>query len=265
MKISMPNGSIVNKIISGSKINWLLIPGGPGMSSDYLAEIFEKIDLQGTIHTFDFFKYPSLADEFVLENIEADINYFCDRFENVVLLGHSSAGMLLQSIRLKRNCKVILLCSSPSLTCFEIAQKESEHFTAEEKSIIEIAEKNYSMNKSNDSFKKLFKAWRPYYALKKHESVYDSLIDNCGFDWKFYEWGNRFFFNYFSQHNQKIKNVLMVNSDFDKLCPTVLCEDLYSKETIVSLPLHSHFPWIENTELFKKTFKEIESAILSEL
>ncbi|AAY61672.1 hypothetical protein RFEPED_1650 [Rickettsia felis str. Pedreira] len=46
----------LNKLKENSvcKLNWLFLPGGPGMGSNYLIDFVSKLDLQGSLYIGDF-------------------------------------------------------------------------------------------------------------------------------------------------------------------------------------------------------------------
>lgn len=250
----------IEEIKKGERVNWLIIPGGPGLSPQYLSSIFSSIGLEGSIHslTFDHFNdYKS--DEEVIPLAQNKIQRFIDETENVILLGHSFGGMFLQCLNLNNYLNIILLCSSPDTKCFEQALINYEHFSSTEKELIEDAQMIYEKHKNNETFKNLFLAWRPYYEPRVHGELYASMISECTFDWQFYEWGNRYFHSYFSINGKIPDHALIVNSKNDKICPSSLFNAV--DEIIEG---SSHFPWLESKTQFSNLMKKIEVEILKE-
>jgi len=261
----LPNKSILKKISLGSKLNWIFIPGGPGLGEQYLETFLQdnKI-LKANVFIYRFPRYNSkFSDEEIFSNIKNDLLYLLENLENVVLVGHSFGGMLLQTLRLKNEYykKIILLCSAPSLACFDYASLSFENFSNAEKKLITDLQLIYDQDKSDFNFKKLYKAWAPYYVTSNYYSTYLKMLDNCEFDSEFYEWGVRYFYNFFKNHSKIPENCIVLNSMKDQICPVSLFDNYSSFCEIHALDVSSHFPWVENSELFIKSLQNIEHIV----
>ena len=262
-ELRLKNNSTLKKISLGSKLNWVFIPGGPGLGPEYLSNFLSyQSKLKGSVFTLELPKHcKDFDDHEILINLEEDINQILTELDNVILVGHSFGGMLLQSINLQENSyfKIILLCSPPNLNCFDIAKNSYINFSEQEKESIMLSEKNYSKNKNNTNLQILFKAWAPYYTTYDNFNIYAQMIDKCSFDFEFHEWGNRFFNNFFDSNRRIPKNTIAISSELDKICPSSLFRDYVNQlEDFYILPTSQHFPWIQNFELLMKILQRIE-------
>lgn len=260
------NNSILKKMCTGIKFNWVFIPGGPGLGSEYLIDLLTgPMKLEGNVYILTLPKYcEKINDRNFLINLEEDINQILIELENVILVGHSFGGMLLQSINLHNNQydKVILLCSSPSLDCFKIAEKSYNDFNEYEKDSIFQSQESYFKNKNNINFKSLFKSWAPYYTSRNDFNSYLKMINECSFDFRLYEWGNRFFNNFFASNQRIPKKTIVISAEYDKICPPSLFNDYVEQlEDFNILPTSLHFPWIKNSDLLMEVFKKIEKGL----
>src|SRR5580700_272814 len=79
--------------------NWLFLPGGPGIDSDYLLPLINEIEVEGNCWVIDFL----LNGSNLPDNTRLDPDKICRRwgdyflaiinkFDNPVLVGHSFAG-----------------------------------------------------------------------------------------------------------------------------------------------------------------------------
>ncbi|WP_341786742.1 hypothetical protein [Rickettsia endosymbiont of Cantharis rufa] len=61
----------LNKLKEGNarKLNWLFLPSGPGMGTNYLIDFVSKLDLQGSLYIGDF---PGDGDNYSAEEIHYD-------------------------------------------------------------------------------------------------------------------------------------------------------------------------------------------------
>jgi len=89
-------GYRVNRISEGSDYNWLFLPGGPGLGSEYLLEFCKNLQLPGNILLLDF---PMDGTN---KNGELGIKYWQDglidllkTYANPILVTHSFSGMFV--------------------------------------------------------------------------------------------------------------------------------------------------------------------------
>lgn len=260
----LPNKSILKNIQKGSKINWIFIAGGPGLGEEYLVNFLEKYKFSNnSIHVYCFPKFNStLSDKKIFDNLNEDIEHAINNLENVILVGHSFGGMLLQVCKNLNYKKLILLSSSPNLKCFEHASKSFDNFSQNQKDQILDIQSIYEKNKNNVNFKEMYRAWAPYYVSHTSIKDYLSILNLCHFEFEYHEWGARFFYNYFNENCILKSQTICINSRDDKICPSSLFLELKIPElNIIELDSNSHFPWIENTQLVLNALTRFDLAI----
>lgn len=265
--ITLPHGSKLKKVSEGQKLNWIFLPGGPGLGEEYFEDLFKEKFLLGNVYLYKFPKYEAIANyELFYLALQKDISDIIQYLKNSILVGHSFSGMLLQTLSIpsSKNCKLVLLNSSPSLDCFESAKNALLDFSKSEQKIIAKTEQNYAFKKTNQNFIEMLKAWSPYYVNRKNKTEYYKMLSACSVDYQFYEWGRNYFFEKFVKIGKIPKDSIIINSSKDKICPSHLYKNYDLTENwLVSLDLSSHFPWLENKPIFNQALIEVEKKILS--
>jgi len=82
------------------KLNWLFLPGGPGMGANYLIDFVSKLDLQGSLFIADF---PGDGDNHSTEEIhyegwKAGLIEVVNSLSPCILVTHSFSGMFALTI-----------------------------------------------------------------------------------------------------------------------------------------------------------------------
>lgn len=245
-------------------MNWMFFPGGPGLGPEYLEGFLIEANLKGSIFVL---KYPSpCKTETVvkyLSKLNQDILEFIKSLPNLIIVGHSYGGMLLQCLNLKCDNikKQILLNSSPTLECFSLAAKSAKTFSDSEKRAIEIAENDFANDKNTANLRRLYKSWAPYYVPHAFLEDYFNMLDLTTFDVQLYEWGNSNFYEYFRTKTFLMDNIIAINSKFDIICPS----SLFHKQPVQMNEINSssHFPWISDKEALLEILKSIQNQATS--
>ena len=248
-------------------LNWLLLPGGPGIGSESLHELADAMDVPGTIWLVDLpgdgsHTEHGLADPFVswpevlLEAAQA--------VPNAVFAGHSTGGMYLLATPALRDhvrgialldtapnhdwhaCYVQMTIDDPlprfnaALAAYE-ADKSLDHLTT---LVVESAEWNFEPG-SVEAGRELLSRM-PY--------------NSAAVDWSDANFDHTFTAQWFPNDIP----VLRLWGDNDRIVSQAAWDaPMYRTPNVLERPISDagHFPWIENPEAVRVAFRAFASRI----
>jgi len=248
-----------------AEINWIFLPGGPGLGSEMLSGLTELLadKIPGVIWHFDLPNDGSnlLKDKFIL-NWRAVITQAVLAFKKVILVAHSTSGMCVQTMpELEKMLHgLVLLDSAPSVLwqkAFAIYRLNNMD------SAIREAEKGYSENPNNQSLRKLLIAEAKNCFVKK-----ESLIKGKELFMKIpiNNHANQEFSKSFDAGKyhatwipQTVKTLITAGAH-DHITPLHLFSDnaFYQRENIYFREISEagHCPWFENPDEIARVFQE---------
>jgi len=240
-----------------SEINWLFLPGGPGLGSEALTDLTEllKDKISGVIWHFDLPNDGSniLADK-PISNWRSSLIQAITAFEKVILVAHSTPGMYVQTMPELENLLhgLVLIGSAPDASW----QKNFGQYCKENTdSIIADAEENYIKNPHNESLRKLLIAaakncFVTEKSLKAGKELFMKIPVNHiasvqasqNFDSEKYQ---------ATWIPQKVNTLIMAGSN-DHITPLNLFQNnnQYQRENILLNEISGagHYPWFENPD-----------------
>ena len=242
-------------------VNLLLIPGGPGMGSEYFLSLVRGIKDNFSIWLVDL---PGNGDNVLKKSIDYHqwsklLPETADHIDGkLVYLGHSFGGMLLLSEpRLEQSAEGFILMSTVPKTIF--FKDGSSYF---DNNTVTQMIKQYQSNPSDMALKNMVVSLSTYYfeqnnmdngkkmLLETHYAhlPYDALL-------------NSFVKEYQAAYVPTIPT-LILSGDDDKVTPIKYFanDQRFSKENIdmTKISNANHFPWINNP---KETFNAINKFI----
>jgi len=248
--------------------NWIFIPGGPGLGSEYLNNLTSLLNLPGTVWHFDF---PSDGSNIVVDNQEQFTNWSDALIEavcslnNVILVTHSFSGMLALSTPKLENLLdgLILMDSSPDKSWQKYFQQYVSTHPIED---AEVKLKIYYKNFSNNALKDFVISGAPYCVCPKGLKQYISIAKNLPFNYKSYEWYDKHFHpTYKAKWAPKKIPTLIFSGDNDHITPLELFEKIkkFRNKNIVIAGVKNagHYPWIENPRQVAALFKKYCSRL----
>lgn len=255
-----------------SNYNWVFIPGGPGLGSEYLDQLTNLLFLPGSIWHFDF---PGDGSNIITDNAKpfknwpkALIEAIC-ALNNVILVTHSFSGMFALTMPELENLitGLVLMDAAPNKSwqkCFQ--QYQTMHPLPEAEKKLKI----YNKKRSNNTLKDFVIAGATYCVCSKGLKRYISIARGLSFNYKAYEWHTKNFHpTYKAKWVPKKIPTLIFAGDSDHITPLSLFMKIkkFRRKTISIAEIKNagHYPWIENPRqviaIFKKYSKKLPKAV----
>jgi pimeloyl-ACP methyl ester carboxylesterase len=254
---------------SGIPYNWLFIPGGPGLGSASLVDLTSLLDLPGTMWFLDLpGDGTNLVDQspYYFARWTDALAEAADALDNVVMVAHSTGGMLVLSAPELKNrlCGLVLLDSAPSF----IWQEEFALY-CERNPLPKIAmwQEIYAKEPTAENLKKLTLAGLPYVFTKGGLEQGLRLFESLPYNVSAYEWSAKNFDStYGALWVPDNMPTLIVAGKEDNITPLTYfrAEKNFQKSNILlrQISRAGHFPWIENPCEVKSVFEEFLNSLL---
>lgn len=257
----------LSRVRSGAGLTWLLIPGGPGMGSEYLRELFLGLGLEGSVWSFDLIDPigQSRDDATVVDGWRKSLIESLDRIGPAVVVGHSFGGMLpLSTTGIERRCTALVLLSSAPDRSWEKCVQEAVRKVEAPGS--DALEEVFKLDPSADNFKRLAVSWVPYYFAETHADEGRAMLSRNSFQPLVYQIGARWFLpNYRLHADLPAIPAFCVAGEKDMVTPLCLfrdCQKLQAAQVeYFSILGGGHFPWVENPSQVAVALRDIEVKI----
>lgn len=252
-----------------SEINWLFLPGGPGLGSETLASLTERLKdrIPGVIWHFDLPNDGSnLLKDKPISNWRSSIIQAASAFDTTILVAHSTPGMYVQTMPELEDILhgLVLIGSAPDSSW----QKTfAEYCKNNVDSVILDAEKEYAKNPDNESLRQLLIAAAKYcFTDNKSLIAGKELFKQIPVNHAASTWSSEHFD---SEHYkatwipQKTPTLITTGSN-DNITPLDLFKDnsMYHRDNILikEIDAAGHYPWFENPEEIIMAFEEFSQV-----
>lgn len=236
----------------GKILNWVFLPGGPGLGSEVLAPLTSLLKLPGNMWHLDL---PGDGSNLQgsIKNWKPALLEAVQALKNVVLVGHSRGGMFaLATPQLQHHLKgLVLLDAAPDRTWKEKFARRIETYPLPKKTLANMKkyETAYSKRPSNSSLKNFVLSGAPYMFAKEHLKQGVQCLKNLPYNYKAIQWMETHFDKtYQARWIPKIPTLILAGEN-DLATPLHLFQTKkFQRSNIVMTEIKAagHFPWIEN-------------------
>ncbi|WP_341789008.1 MULTISPECIES: alpha/beta hydrolase [unclassified Rickettsia] len=243
----------LNKLKEDSiyKLNWLFLPGGPGMGANYLIDFVSKLDLPGSLFIGDFpgdGNNDRNVKEISYEDWKEGLIEVVTELAPCILVTHSFSGMFALTIDNLENLLtgLVIMNSAPNSSWMELLQKTATKYNLPD--LTNDINELYT-NPTDDQLKAFIYANIPYIFCEHEIPAGKELLELCSYNIKTRIWASQNFYNSYKYSWIPSKlPTLIIGSHDDRSLPIELF--LKDKEwsrpniKIVELRNTGHFPWL---------------------
>lgn len=253
-----------------SEINWIFLPGGPGLGSESLADLTQLLrdKIPGAIWHFDFPNDGSnILDNKPISNWRSSLIQAITSLEKVVLVAHSSSGMYAQTMPEleKLLYGLVLIGSAPDASWQKIFEKYCEK---NPDAMITKTEKEYIQNPNNETLRKLLivsakNCFVTEKSLKKGKKLFKRIpINSVASDQALKSFDPK---KYQATWIPQIINTLIIAGSLDHITPLTLFQKnkKYQRKNISLQEISGagHYPWFENPDEVVDVFQEFSRKL----
>ncbi|MEI6242435.1 MAG: alpha/beta hydrolase [Chlamydiota bacterium] len=250
-----PSGARLQLVrsVEGQNLNWLFLPGGPGLGSESLLQLLNILELPGNMWCLDL---PGDGSNTTSNNKEAFSHLFdalfeaVTEFKNVILVAHSTGGMYaLSTPKIEPFLKgLILLDSAPDAVwqrSFEEMVRNCPIFG------MDSLQEKYLRNPNNETLKELTIASSPYLFTKEGFNRGIEMLSSLPYNYESCQWSDEHFDRtYQSKWVPQTIPTLILTGEQDLIIPLRMftVAKQFHRDNIVfrSIRNAGHFPWIDN-------------------
>jgi pimeloyl-ACP methyl ester carboxylesterase len=251
---------VLNSDQNNSNLNWLFLPGGPGLGSQYLDDFSEELKLPGKTFLIDFPGDGSnRLDHAAItwDRWKKGLIKLTEEFIPCVLVTHSFSGMVALSIPEleERLTGIVLMNTTPNKEFYAKRQEAQEKYCLPDLS--EVVDK-YRSNPNDVNFKKFLNVYKYYFFLPDEMSKGEKLLAACAINSECYQWSRNFYSSYESKWVPKKIPCMLVTSQYDYIFPAELFLNMkeYHRKNIDIFNVENagHFPWLNHFDEIKNRF-----------
>jgi len=259
-----PSGARLQLVrtLAGKNLNWIFLPGGPGLGSESLIPLLDILQLPGTMWRLDLPGDGSNTTHGTISQWAPALLEAAGAFENVIMVGHSRGGMFLLSLpKLEKKIKgLVLLDTAPDKTWQKEFASRIIHSALPE-------ETNYYHHPSDETLKGFVLAGARYMFTQEWMEKGTKSLENLPYNHQAIQWTQKHFDPTYSAKwiPKQIPTLILAGSE-DLATPLKLFAQKkeYHRSNIMMREIRNagHFPWIENPVDVAAAFKEYCAGIL---
>jgi pimeloyl-ACP methyl ester carboxylesterase len=246
-------------------INWLFLPGGPGIGSESLIELVDTLDMPGNMWLVDlpgdgsnvapptspgdhYQKWPGV----LLEAAQV--------VPNSVYVGHSTGGMYLLSVpELEKHIKGLVLISS--------APDASWHSSFIQMTLqnplpqVEKAAREFEKNRTNEKLRDIAVASAEWNFTAESVDMGRQFLARMPYNFQAADWSDHCFDNtYVAKWWPNLLPTLILSGSDDRIIAQSLWDNpKFQRQNVLRRTIDSaaHFLWLEKPEAVREAFAEL--------
>ena len=259
---------MVQHRVNRGDLNWLFLPGGPGLGSESLHELVAAVQTPGTSWLVDLPGDGSNIDppgagedpyaawpEVVLEAARA--------VPNPIFVGHSTGGMYLLSTPALEHllAGLVLACSAPD--CSWQSMMDTHPIPA-----VDVAKARYDASPGNSTLRELIVATAPWSFAGASLDAGTELLARLPYNHDAVTWSARNFDHVYASTwwPRSLPTLVLSGADDRIIDQSVWNDPRFHGGNVLhrTIPGGQHFPWMENPNAVRAAFAEFIPTIKHE-
>jgi pimeloyl-ACP methyl ester carboxylesterase len=254
---------------SAGNLNWLFLPGGPGIGSESLHELVDAVDVPGTAWLVDLpgdgsnTSHPSVAAD-PYASWPAVLLEAAAAVDNPIYVGHSTGGMYLLSTAVLEQLLVgmVLISTAPDASWLP-----AFHVMCEQNALPAVAEatRRYERAPSSANLAAVAVASAPWNFTAEFVAVGAELLARMPYNGSAVSWSDDNFDDTYQSTwwPTFIPTLIVSGSDDRVVAQTSWSEPRFSGPNVVHRTIQggAHFPWIERPDAVRAAFSEFSELL----
>jgi pimeloyl-ACP methyl ester carboxylesterase len=234
-------------------LNWVFLPGGPGLGSESLLPLLDILKLPGSLWLLDL---PGDGSNTTSDNLASFSKWplalieAVSQFDRVILVAHSTGGMYALSLPDLEGLLegLILLDSAPNARWQDAFAEIVRHSPVPG---LELLQERYEKKPNNQTLKEITLASAPYLFTQRGQASGIESLRSLPYNYETCQWSEKNFDRtYQAKWIPETIPTLILAGEKDLVTPLRLFKDekRFDRENIIlkSIKGAGHFPWIEN-------------------
>lgn len=249
------------------ELNWLFLPGGPGMGAEYMMNFVGKLNLPGNLFVGDFPGDGSNRDSRDISHDywKSGLLEVLKQLEPCILVTHSFSGMFTLTIPEieKLVLGLVLISSTPDHRWMMELGKAQKTYNLPD---ISYAASQFYGAPTDERLRLLFDATVPYLFATHEIEAGQEILGMSPYNARTKLWADQNFHPFYKCN--WVPNTLptiIIGSDEDRLLPVKFFKDQkeWSKEniTIIQLENTGHFPWLSHFDIINESLSKLAKHI----
>jgi pimeloyl-ACP methyl ester carboxylesterase len=250
-------------------LNWLFLPGGPGIGSDSLGELVDAVDVPGTSWLVDLPGdgsniAPPSGDEDLYAEWPRVLAEPARAVPNPVFVGHSTGGMYLLSTPALEEILVglVLISSAP-----DASWQPAFAAMTEQQPLAEVAEamRRYEQNPGNAALRDLTVASAPWNFAPDCVEAGARLLARMPYNNDAVAWSARNFDGTYAAAwwPAQLPTLILSGSNDRIVDQTLWAHPRFQGKNVLHRVIQDgqHFPWIERPEAVSEAFADLARTL----
>ncbi len=266
--INSDYGYRINQLKEGTEYNWLFLPGGPGLGSEYLIPFCNQMNLPGSIRLLDFPKDSTNTAGILDFNYwKAGLIDLLSTTPNPIVVTHSFSGMfVLNSPEFEQYISGLVLMNTTTKNSFfqHVSAMQQKHNLPD----LVPAASQYHLNPSDLTYKTFWETYKYYCFTAQELNKGEQMIPLFAFNNESYYYTiQNFYADYQCKWSPSQIPAMTISSEQDYICPPEIFigDKRFQSNNIINKMITEagHCPWLKHMNQIQDCFNEYIETLRS--
>jgi pimeloyl-ACP methyl ester carboxylesterase len=252
-------GYRLQTVSTGPGYHWILLPGGPGLGSEYLLSLCQQLQLPGTVLLADFPKDGTNREGTLqLQHWQDGLVDLVKHYPQAILVTHSFAGMMALSVPAIEDllAGLVLMNTTTANTFFQHVSAMRDKYGLPD---LAPAASLYHFNPSSETYRAFWDTYKYYYFTQDEIAAGEKMMSLFAFNNEAYYYAIQHFYgDYVAKWVPRRIPFMTIASENDYICPPrIFAGDARfatQNATHYIIPTAGHCPWLAHGDEVKGCF-----------